>query len=260
MHRINYGSKWLLVAAPLIIFSGLVQPQSQGREYKPQPLTQKAKQGRQAFAGNSCRNCHSIRGEGGCLAPVLDGIGAHRSEDFIVRRISSSPADRKKFYGTFQGTELMEHVKVKPQEARTIAAYLLTLPQPKTLTATGHDPSVEDPDSTPAGSAFKPLTPSGSTKSGAILYQKHACSACHSIGWLGGRLAPPLDGVGARRSRNFIQGRMRHGAMEIVIEPEIGHTSRITMPPQRLTEQEISQITDYLMTLPPLKMPLAVSE
>jgi len=43
---------------------------------------------------------------------------------------------------------------------------------------------------------------------GKALVQKFSCATCHQIGEEGGRIGPSLDGVGGRRSREFIEARI----------------------------------------------------
>lgn len=199
---------------------------------------------------HACKSCHLIKGDGGRVGPPLDGLGEHRSESYIVYKLTRQPLPRrKKLYPI--PYELMAHVHVPRKDVAAIAQFLRSLPQQKYLVK-GHQGSV--PEDTPAGSSFKPDKNSVSSKRGMSLFNQKGCFACHSIDGLGGgSIGPSLDGVGARRSRNFIGDRVSRGA---VILPEPNEKSgQVSMPPAQLNANEIKDITNWLMTLPVKRVP-----
>lgn len=100
------------------------------KRYVPNPETNETKSGKLLFETNNCASCHSAEGRGGCLAPLLDGVGSRRNKEFILARITDSPNLIEEFQ-KLHGPELMPHVRVAPADANLIAAYLLTLPEPK---------------------------------------------------------------------------------------------------------------------------------
>ena len=54
----------------------------------------------------------------------------------------------------------------------------------------------------------KPKPSSSESKKGQELYAAQTCASCHSIGDQGGRIGPPLDGVSARRSPEFLTNHL----------------------------------------------------
>ncbi len=95
---------------------------------------------------------------------------------------------------------------------------------------------------------YTPQKATISSKKGKSLFEQRKCSACHSIQTKGGCLAPPFDGVGSRRSREFIMSRFTAGDAQenkfarLYGKPEL-------MPHLRIPAKESTLITDYLLTL-----------
>ncbi|MBX9667075.1 MAG: hypothetical protein K2X93_05620 [Candidatus Obscuribacterales bacterium] len=69
------------------------------------------------------------------------------------------------------------------------------------------------------------------------------------MGGAGGR-GLALDGVGARRSRAFVERRVSEGSL-IFFGSEHYKPAAYRMPPSKLSTKEIKQITDFLFTLAP---------
>lgn len=189
---------------------------------------------------HGCQHCHLIAGQGSSLAPPLDGISKHRGEDYIVKRLTDKSGAESDF-----PNELMSHVRVSPVEAKFIAEYLLGL-QERPLLVQGH---ADVPPESPAGSHFKPLEPSGSTRRGSKIFSTAGCMACHSVGTTGGHLGPNLAGIGARKSRNYIRERIEKGALLLPKPKE--PSGRYSMPPPKLTPVQKEDLTNWLLTLPP---------
>jgi len=183
---------------------------------------------------------------------LLSGIKDHRSEAFIIETLTNG--ERRQFpdryypKGVLDPREYMRHVKVVPSDARRIARYLLSLPQDDdSLEVKGHGAEVAE--HSPPGFTFQPMKPSSSSRAGLDLYKDSGCMACHSIAGVGGRVGPSLDGVGARRTRSFIENRIALGAI-VFFEASEYKPSRYSMPPANLSKEDIQQITDFLLTLP----------
>lgn len=191
-----------------------------------------------------CQHCHIIAGQGGFVAPPLDGIKDHKDKNYIVQRlINAKKTLPRSSYPVPE--ELMSHVHVSKVEAGFIADYLMSL-SGKDLTVGGHGKLA---DEAPPGSQFVPLAKSASTDRGMKLYKEKGCMACHAIGHAGGQLAPNLAGVGARRSRQFISTRIAEGA--ILLPKPDQPTGQYSMPPSKLSAQELNDLTNFLLTLAP---------
>ena len=68
------------------------------------------------------------------------------------------------------------------------------------------DKSAVKPDN--AAVSYTPTPVSDSSRAGELLYEKLNCASCHSIIGKGGSVGPALDGVGARRARQFLIGHI----------------------------------------------------
>jgi predicted CXXCH cytochrome family protein len=80
---------------------------------------------------------------------------------------------------------------------------------------------------------------SPSALAGKKIYDDMMCAGCHVIGGQGGDAAPPLDDVGARRTRAELLDRM---------EKRRAGTIMPTLPPDT-PDEKINNLVDYLMTL-----------
>lgn len=215
-------------------------PKQENGSFKPSSQSPDSRKGDKVFHELNCTSCHSIRGKGGCLGPPLDGVGKHRSQSFLQARLTNTAAARAEFDKLYRLPELMPHPRLTQEKARTVIAYLLTLPE-----LPGGFPVVSH---VPAKGLYKAVKETSITKEeseriGRQLYSDLGCSACHSIGEIGGHIGPALDGVGKRRSAEFIVEHMT-GAQ---IKSDLG---RSKMPRVNASPMELKMIADYLMSLP----------
>lgn len=220
----------------------------------PTPDSQKQKttpDGRQLTKQMNCRSCHIIEGEGGFIGPPLDGIGHHRSPASLIDKLSKQKKAPSKQPDYFSAFEIMSHVRLPHLQSKAVSDYLIQLPETNVKwKMKDHQTSTSDSDSIPKGSHFEARKPDASSARGKQLYLDHGCAACHSIGNQGSVMGPSLNGVGARRSRNFIECRIANGAL---LGPDRkGEYKRMgyRMPPASVSKQELSDITDFLFTLP----------
>lgn len=203
-------------------------------------------QGKEIIDKQGCNHCHIVEGKGSTVAPPLDGINKHRSEAYIIDKLTGKGGSSTKIPYPVPA-DLMSHVHTSKQEAEAMAKYLISLPEQK-LDFKGHGPLSEKP---PEGSHFVPASQSESSKRGGSLFVKHGCVACHSVGGTGGHTGPDLAGVGARRTRRFIVQRIESGALLL---PGPGQASGIyAMPPAKLRASEREDIINWLLTLAPQK-------
>jgi cbb3-type cytochrome oxidase cytochrome c subunit len=78
-------------------------------------------------------------------------------------------------------------------------------------------------------------------RQGATLYVEQECGICHIVNGAGQTVGPPLNGVGARRDREWIVGHFR--------DPQSFSPGSI-MPPYELSDEEMDAIVEYLLALP----------
>jgi mono/diheme cytochrome c family protein len=102
------------------------------------------------------------------------------------------------------------------------------------------------PDSPPRD--FVPATMTDSASAGQKLYLDIGCASCHAVGGAGGQFGPALDGIGARRSRTWIEGHVTNPQLHTQQFPG-EHSGESAMPATSATPAQIAQIADYLMTL-----------
>ncbi len=77
---------------------------------------------------------------------------------------------------------------------------------------------------------------------GAMVYQRFRCGACHQVNGVGMKLGPPLNGLSARRSEDWVQ---EHFGNPQKMSPGS------TMPPYKFNAKDLNAITKYVLGLPP---------
>lgn len=232
----------------------LVKPKS----YKGKSTSNVAA-GKALFEKNNCQNCHSISEKGGCLAPPLDGIGAYRGRPYIIARITLGDKFIKDFARRYKDEELMPHPRLPLKESTVIADYLLSLSSPETgYKVYGHsrEESSEEKLTNPLPPSDKKLPGDlALSEEGRNKFLQSGCLACHSIGNLGGRLAPNLAGIGSRRTIDSIESRITRAELQPATLDDVkeGSSSGIqhssVMPSSSLSPEEIHAIAAFLATL-----------
>jgi mono/diheme cytochrome c family protein len=77
--------------------------------------------------------------------------------------------------------------------------------------------------------------------SGAKVYQARQCGACHLLNGSGGTMAPPMNGLFARRSKSWVT--------EHFTDPQ-KFVKTSTMPAFKLPPQELAVLTNYILAIP----------
>ncbi|MEK7741841.1 MAG: cytochrome c, partial [Nitrospirota bacterium] len=76
---------------------------------------------------------------------------------------------------------------------------------------------------------------------GQKLYRSLGCSACHMMNGIGGTTAPELTNVGSKRDKAWFIGHFKNPA---------AYVPNSAMPSyEKLKEQELNDLTDYMLTL-----------
>jgi cytochrome c2 len=97
--------------------------------------------------------------------------------------------------------------------------------------------------------AYSPQPQSASTLEGKAVLEEHNCLACHSIQSNGGCLAPPFDGIGTRRSSEFITTRITGTAAAVKKFEHLYPYGELFSHPL-MTQPQAALVTSYLLTLP----------
>jgi mono/diheme cytochrome c family protein len=211
--------------------------------YTPAAATAQSRQGQQLFEQRHCAQCHSVGGRGDNVGPPLDGVGGHRGEQWLIAHLTDPERNVKDFSEAFgDRPNLMPHPQASPAEVKALVSYLLTLPEPTGgFIVKAHRPAGTEsviPELVPHKSAPS----SKELQEGRRLFSAEGCAACHAVGGVGGSFGPSLDGVGIRLGRALVAAH---------VSP---HGTKNKMPQQpKLTAQDITLISDFLMTLPPQK-------
>lgn len=198
-----------------------------------------------ALFKKNCQNCHNNGITGGCLGPVLAGEGAKRSRNFIESRISSDKQKVAEFLRSYGHAELMPHVRVAPEDAKVLAEYVLSLPAPANgFDVRGHAATKKAETSSPSSQTI-----AASIAAGKKLVYDRGCLMCHSFGGIGGQFAPSFDGVGSRRSQEYIAERISNAELLLGKSGREYGTRGLVMPPSSLTEADIANISTFLSSL-----------
>lgn len=109
----------------------------------------------------------------------------------------------------------------------------------------------------PKGYIPQPASPE--SKKGEQYYEQGHCSACHSIGDVGGTIGPMLDGVGQRRSAEFLNARLSDAPEAVASYAKLtGQNLHNLAPHVRVSPDTAHALVSFLLTLPEPKGGFAV--
>jgi mono/diheme cytochrome c family protein len=218
--------------------------------YKPEAATPLSEQGLVLFQKLNCAGCHTLNNVGGHIGPPLDGVGGRRNRDFLTAHLTD-PAEHAKKFPELHGNQpnRMPHPHATPDEVKALVAYLLTLPEPSAGFRVSPHAHGEVAEAAVMKAGFFPAPVTDASRAGQKLYFEMGCAACHTINKVGGQFGPKLDGIGARRSREFIAAHITNPRVHTEKFPG-EHAARAMMPPTSATPEQIEQIAAFLMTLP----------
>ncbi len=264
-HNVTRASLTLFVLAITLVVVPAVRSHEKAKQEGARPVPQTTRetanetlgetnkealisQGKNIFVAK-CQNCHSDGKSGGCLGPVLAGESGRRTRAFVLDRITDSEQARSRFAREYNASELMPHLRVKNDDAKRLATYVLSLPAPGEVEVRGHGHLTD----TPSGAAvtFSRLKLSTSTESGKKLLWEKGCLACHSIGGVGGTYAPPFDRIGSRQTQAWINEKISTAQLYAPQENQLDEYSgrALTMPPISISKSEIGDIAAFLSSL-----------
>jgi mono/diheme cytochrome c family protein len=212
--------------------------------YKPQPATAESEAGRNEYNRAHCSACHAIDNSGGSVGPLLDGIGQKRSKDFLFARLANTQEATVEYARLIEQKpdDLFPHIRVTPAIARSLAAYLLTLPEPKGgFVVLGH-PGATTESNEEADHEFHPAPKTASSEEGKRLYEKLGCAQCHQINQQGGYFGMALDGIGRLRNREYIAAHITNAQVHAAQNDKFFETVPTAMPKFNITPKQVQSI------------------
>lgn len=199
-----------------LTYDSLVQMPKRTHE---EGLSAQVASGKWVWQKYNCNDCHTILGIGGYYAPDLTKVMGYRDQEWATRFLKDPasvwPANRK-----------MPTLHLKDQEIADVIAFLAWV---NTIDTNNWPP--------------KPLVASAaaSSKPGEALFKSNGCTACHTIGGIGGTVGPDLTTVGRRRDKEWIEAQIK--------DPKSHNPGSIMPSFARLPQKDIDDLADYLSGL-----------
>jgi mono/diheme cytochrome c family protein len=167
-----------------------------------------------------CSVCHQFKGAGGTLAPDLSYEGSRAQRQWLVRFLKNPQTLRPTL------VLRMPQFNMTDQEAATLADYMGMVLLSPVVDSSKLDPKGFSPEKLALGKQ---------------LYEvKYQCQSCHTIGSGGGYVGPNLNNAGNWLTPAWIAAWLRN--------PQVLLPGTIE-PRRSLTEDEITALTAYLVTL-----------
>ncbi len=171
-------------------------------------------EGRRLFDTHGCRGCHKLNGVGGSIGPDLSEEGAnHRSPDWLERHFMQPSA--------VSPNSSMPNFHFTKEQARALTFYMLSLVNEQ------------------MGSYYSSERVIPSAGYGKQLFTEKNCIACHSIGGVGAKNGPDLEGVTRQHSAAWLD--------EQLVNPE-SVTPGSKMPSYDLERNSRKAIVAFLST------------
>ncbi len=168
--------------------------------------------GAACYRREKCATCHNLVEGEPKMGPTLATVGQKRSADWMIDHFRNPSA-------VVPGSP-MPAFQLSPALLNCLSAFLLKV--------------------TPENALALDKVPEFAMQ-GAMLYQMNMCGNCHIINGVGGKAGPLLNGVGQRRTNEWLAGHFRNPQM---FSPDS------LMPPYDFSPDEMEAIVQYLMSLP----------
>ncbi len=190
-----------------------------GRTHE-EKLDEQVAAGKWVWQKYNCNDCHTILGIGGYYAPDVTRVMSYRDADWLKRFLRDPaavwPAERK-----------MPNLRLTDGEIADLIAFFTWV--------NGIDTNNWPP---------KPMVAAASAtsaKPGEALFKAQGCSACHTIGGVGGNVGPDLTTVGKIRDEKWIEQQIR--------DPKSHNPNSIMPSFAKLPEKDIEDLAEYLSGL-----------
>ncbi len=163
------------------------------------------------FRKENCFQCHRIGGRGTAAGPDLTKTASTKDARWMIEHFKQPAA-------MVPGSP-MPPFQLTERQMNSLAAVILRL-NAKTADALATAPDF--------------------AVDGALVYEKMQCGVCHQVNGAGMKLGPALNGLRRRRTRDWV---MQHFPDPKKFSPGS------TMPPYKLPEKDLTNLTDYLLGL-----------
>jgi len=164
------------------------------------------------FRQARCSTCHNLLEGEPKPGPNLAELGALKSSDQMIAHLKN-PAD-------LNPGSRMPRINLSDVQVRALTAFLLKL-TPDNADAFSQAPT-------------DPLAAAG-------IFVSSGCDACHKVNGSGGTLGPPLNGVAARHSREWVAQHLRNPRSQ---------TPGTAMPAFPFSDHDRDLLISYLFSLP----------
>ena len=169
--------------------------------------------GRAYYRREKCAGCHNL-GEGEPkMGPTLATVSQRKSTEWLIKHFRN-PSE------VVPGSS-MPAMTISDDDLTCLAAFVLKL--------------------TPGNAAALEVVPDYAMR-GAVIYQESQCSACHVVNGSGEETGPPLNGVGQRRTAEWLEAHFRNPQK---FDPQS------VMPAYDFPADDMKAIVDYMQSLPP---------
>ncbi len=182
-------------------------PSEEWSHFSPQELA-----GLGYFRQEKCLACHNLLSGPAKVGPNLATAHIHKDAGWMIKHFKNP---NQMVPGSNMPPILLSDAKLN-----ALAAFLLK------LTAENADTISSVPEDIPRG---------------AQIYLEQSCGECHTVNGVGAKLGPPLNGVGMRRSQDWIA---KHFANPAAMSPGS------IMPSANFSRAEMQAIISYLESLP----------
>jgi ubiquinol-cytochrome c reductase cytochrome b subunit len=164
------------------------------------------------FREEHCESCHNLMDGEPKPGPTLAHDGPRRSAEWMIQHFQNP--------GQVIPGSNMPPIHLGLPELNALSAFLLRLTPENAQKLVDAPPEIVD---------------------GAQVYVASLCASCHKVNGTGGESGPPLNGVGTRRSRDWIE---KHFEAPQKLSPGS------IMPPYHFSPAQREAIVSYLLALP----------
>lgn len=178
-------------------------------------LTEQVIRGKDLWDHNNCMGCHTLLGEGAYYAPELTKVIDRRGPAFVAAMLRDPEA-------MYPGQRKMKKYDFTEAQIADLVAFLGWIGKIDT-NGFPAKPPLEQGNFGPA--ANRP-----------VVFQQ-LCTACHSLGGVGGTVGPALDGVGKKFDAAYFGKWLQDPA---AVKPGT------KMPKLPLTAEQIQELTTFL--------------